>query len=151
MLVLTLVHKFRWSSCLGFLRSALGFHWFVASCRSQPWRLSDTKTLPTPSLPIFSSHGQLTQACPAFAIKTVTSCYYLKKQNKRKLEELRVVAVEVKKERNQDVKSRLSVPSRLATELLGHSHNNLRYFHGYWKWNVPFTNAEEKHKTKMEF
>ena len=21
----------------------------------------------------------------------------------------------------------------------------------YWKWSVPFTNAKEKHKTKMEF
>ena len=22
---------------------------------------------------------------------------------------------------------------------------------GYWNWNVPFTNAKEKHKTNMEF
>ena len=29
------------------------YHWLVASCRSQPRRLSSTKTLPTPSSPCF--------------------------------------------------------------------------------------------------
>ena len=61
-----------WSSCLGLLTSILDFHWFVASCRSQPCRFNNTKTLPTPSSPWFYPHGQLTQTCPALAKKTAT-------------------------------------------------------------------------------
>ena len=50
--------------------NVLVFHWFTASCRSQPCRFSKTKTLPTPSLPCFYSHRQLSQTGPALAIKT---------------------------------------------------------------------------------
>ena len=67
---LTLVHssvslKFR---CLGLLTSVLVIHWFVASCKSQPCKFSNTKTLltrprvyfvfiPTVSYPNMSSFG----------------------------------------------------------------------------------------------
>ena len=45
---LTLVHSWsRWSSCLGLLTTVLVIHSFVASCKSQPCRFSNTKTLPT--------------------------------------------------------------------------------------------------------
>ena len=45
---LTLVHSWsRWSSCLGLLTTVLVIHCFVASCKSQPCRFSNTKTLPT--------------------------------------------------------------------------------------------------------
>ena len=71
-LELTLVHKFRQSSRLGLLTSGLVFHCFVASWRSHSCRFSNTKTLPTPCLPCFFFHGQVTQMYPAVVIKTAT-------------------------------------------------------------------------------
>ena len=59
--------EFCWSFCLAFVNheACLVFHCYEAYCRLQPCRLSDTKTLPTPGLPCFYSHGWLTQTCPA--------------------------------------------------------------------------------------
>ena len=72
MLELTLVRCLIEVPVLGLLTNVLVFHWFVASCGSQPCTFNKTKTLPTPTLNCFHSHGQLTQTCPALAIKTAT-------------------------------------------------------------------------------
>ena len=62
-----------WSFCLAFVNheACLVFHCYEAYCRLQPCRLSDTKTLATPGLPCFYSHGRLTQTCPAILTATI--------------------------------------------------------------------------------
>ena len=72
MLELTLVRYVSLKFLFGFVNQRFGFSLVVASCGSQSCRFNKTKTLPTPTLNCFHSHGQLTQTCPALAIKTAT-------------------------------------------------------------------------------
>ena len=114
MLVLTLILKvFVWVC-------SPAFQFFIGVWRSQPYRFNTTKTLFVPSLTCFYSYGQLTQTCPALAIKTVVIWIAREEDwSRRRYKSVKsIVTVEVKKNKNQDVRSRLSVPHRLASELL---------------------------------